>query len=94
MSCTITTVCVLLVSSTKQRRGESSPVIKEFFSVKNEAYGITKRPDHKSSIDVTENVAYSTLEQQSSLINPPVYETINQDNSKTTDVYDNINDYM
>ena len=87
-------VCVLLVSSTKQRRGETSPVIKEFFSVKNEAYGITKGPDHKSSIDVTENVAYSTLEQQSSLINPPVYETINENNSKTAGVYDNINDYM
>ena len=95
MSCIITTVCVfLLVSSTKQRRGETSPVIKEFFSVKNEAYGITKGPDHKSSIDVTENVAYNTLEQQSSLINPPVYETINQDNSKTTGVYDDINDYV
>ena len=76
MSCTIThCVCVLLVSSTKHRRGETSPVIKKFFSVKNEAYGVTKGPDHKS-IDVTENVAYSTLEQQSSLVNPPVYETI------------------
>ena len=87
-------VCPIIVSSTKQKRGETTPVIKEFFSVKNEAYGITKGPDHKSSIDVTENVAYSTLEQQSSLINPPVYETINQDNSKTTDVYDGINDYI
>ena len=96
MSYTITTVCVcvLLVSSTKQRRGETSPVIKKFFSVKNEAYGVTKGPDHKSSIDVTENVAYSTLEQQSSLITPPVYEAINQDNSKTTGVYDDINDYV
>ena len=95
MSCTIThCVCVLLVSSTKQRRGETSPVIKAFFSVKNEAYGITKGPDHQSPIDVTENVAYSTLEQQSSLINPPVYETINENNSKTTGVYDNIHDSM
>ena len=50
-------------------------MIKRFFSVKNEAYGVTKGSDHKS-IDVTENVAYSTLEQQSSLVNPPVYETI------------------
>ena len=80
------------MSSTKQRKGETSPVIKEFFSVKNEAYGITKGPDHKS-IDVSENVAYSTLEQQSSLINPSVYETINQDTSKPTGVYDDINDY-
>ena len=80
------------MSSTKQRRGETGPVIKEFFSVKNEAYGITKGPDHKSSIDVTENVAYSTLEQQSSLINPPVYEKIIENNSKTTCVYDNIHD--
>ena len=68
-------------------------MIKGFFSVKNEAYGITKGPDHKS-IDITENVAYSTLEQQSSLVNPPVYETINQENSKTTGVYDNIHDYI
>ena len=66
------------MSSTKQRRGETSPVIKEFFSVKNEAYGITKGPDHQSSIDVTENVAYSTLEQQTTLINLPIYETINE----------------
>ena len=69
-------------------------MIKAFFSVKNEAYGITKGPDHQSPIDVTENVAYSTLEQQSSLINLSVYETINQDNSKTTGVYDDINDYI
>ena len=69
-------------------------MIKAFFSVKNEAYGITKRPDHQLPIDVTENAAYSTLEQQSSLINPSVYEMINQDNSKTTGVYDDINDYI
>ena len=87
-------MCFLLVSSTKQSRGETSPVIKEFFSVKNEAYGISKRPDHQSSIDVTENVAYSTLEQQSSLVNPPVYQTINEDSHKTTNVYDNINEYI
>ena len=49
---------------------------------RNDAYGI-----HESSIEVTENVSYSRMEQQSSLITPPVYETINQDN---TDVYDNI----
>ena len=73
-------MCVLLVSSIKQSRGETSPVIKEFFSEKNEAYGITKVSDHQSSIEVTENVAYSTMEQQLSLNTPPVYETINQDN--------------
>ena len=79
MSCTITTICmsVLLVSSTKLSRGETSPVIKEFFSEKNEAYGITKGSDDQSPIEVTENVAYSTMEQQPSLNTPPVYETIN-----------------
>ena len=79
VSYTITTicVCVLLVSSTKQSRGETSPVIKEFFSEKNEAYGIIKGSDDQSPIEVTENVAYSTMEQQPSLNTPPVYETIN-----------------
>ena len=62
-------------------------MIKEFFSVKNEAYGLTKGSYDQSSIEVTENVSYSRMEQQSSLIIPPVYETINQD---STDVYDNI----
>ena len=65
------------MSSTKQSRGETSPVIKEFVSEKNEAYGIIKGSDHQSSIEVTENVAYSTIEQQTSLNTPPVYETIN-----------------
>ena len=73
-------VCVLLVSSTKESR---DPVMIQF---RNDAYGI-----HQSSIEVTENVSYSRMEQQSSLITPPVYETINQD---STDVYDNINDYI
>ena len=79
MSCTITTICmcVLLVSNTKQSRGETSPAMKVFFSVKNEAYGITKGSDDQSPIEVTENVAYSTMEQQLSLNTPPVYETIN-----------------
>ena len=66
-------------------------MIKEFFSVKNEAYGLTKGSYDQSSIEVTENVSYSRMKQQSSLITPPVYETINQDN---TDVYDNINKYI
>ena len=72
---------VFLVSSTKQTISETSPVIKEFFSEKNVAYGITKGPDHQSSIEVTDNLAYNTVEQQPSLITPPVYETINQENS-------------
>ena len=65
-----------IVSSIKQSRGETSPVIKVFFSVKNEAYGIIKVSDHQSPIEVTENVAYNTMEQQPSLNTPPVYETI------------------
>ena len=52
-------------------------MIKEFFSKKNEAYGIIKGSDDQSPIEVTENVAYSTMEQQPSLNTPPVYETIN-----------------
>ena len=40
-------------------------MIDEFSSVQNEAYGITKGPDDQSSIEVTENISYSTLEQQS-----------------------------
>ena len=70
-------MCVLLVSSTKQSRAETNPVIKEFFSEKNEAYGIIKGSDHESPIEVTEIVAYSRMEQQPSLNIPPVYETIN-----------------
>ena len=62
-------------------------MIKDFFSVQNETYGITKGPDDQSSIEVPENISYSTVEQQSSLTTPPVYETIYQD---STDVYDNI----
>ena len=62
-------------------------MIKDFFSVQTEVYGITKGPDDQSSIEVTENISYSTMEQQSSLITLPVYETIYQD---STDVYDNI----
>ena len=65
------------MSSTKQSRGETSPVIKEFFSEKNEACGIIKGSDDRLPIEVTENVAYSTMEQQPSLNTPPVYKTIN-----------------
>ena len=52
-------------------------MIKEFFSEKNEAYGIIKGSDDQSPIEVTENVAYSTMEQKPSLNTPPVYEAIN-----------------
>ena len=76
MTCTITTVCVLLVYSTKQSRSETIPEIKNIFSEKNEAYGIIKGPDYKSSIDMSENVAYSTVEQQPQFITSPIYETI------------------
>ena len=65
-----------LCSVINKGRDETSPVIKEFFSEKNEAYGIIKGPDDQSPIEVTENVAYSTMEQQPSLNTPPVYETI------------------
>ena len=72
-------MCVLLVSSTNQSRDETSPVIKEF-SVKNEVSGIIRGPDQHSLIEISENIAYSTEEQKSSLITTtPVYETINQD---------------
>ena len=81
-------MCVLLVSSTKQSRDETSPVIKEF-SVKNEISGIIKGRDHHSLIEISENVAYSAVEQKSSLVTPPVYETINLDNSS---VYERINE--
>ena len=80
------------MSSIKQTVDETSPVIKEFFSEKNVAYGITKGPDHQSSIEVTENLAYNTVEQQPSLIAPPVYEIIDQENCKNT-VCDSVNDY-
>ena len=53
---------------------------------RNDVYDIDQ-----SSIEVAENISYSTVEQESSLITPPVYETINQD---STDVYDNVNDYI
>ena len=77
MTCTITTVCVLLVSSTKQSRSETIPEIKNIFSEKNEAYGIIKGPDRQSSIAMSENVAYSTVEQQPQFITSPIYEIIN-----------------
>ena len=67
---------LILCSVINKGRDETSAVIKEFFSDKNEAYGIIKGSDHQSPIDITENVAYSTMEQQSPLNTPPVYETI------------------
>ena len=55
-------VCVLLMSSTNQSRGETTLFIKEI-SVKNEAYCISKGWYHQSSMEVTENVT-NTVEQQ------------------------------
>ena len=68
-------VCVLLVSSTKQSRGETSLEAKEIFSEKNEAYGIITGQDYRLPIKVSENVAYSTVEHQQ-LNMSPIYETI------------------
>ena len=69
-------VCVLLASVTKESRAETSLEIKKILE-KNEYYSIIKGPDHQSSIDMSENVTYSTVEHQSQLINPTIYETIN-----------------
>ena len=70
-------MCVLLVSSNRQSRDETSFEAKEIFSKRNEAYGIIKRPDHQLQIEVSENVAYNTVEQLPQLITSPIYETIN-----------------
>ena len=48
-----------------------------FIKMTESTHGITKGSDDQSPIEVTENVAYSTVEQQPSLNTPPVYETIN-----------------
>ena len=64
------------------------------FSIKNEAYGITTRQGHQSSIEVTENVTYNIMKQHQSLQTPPVYETLNKYINKTTGVYDNPNEYI
>ena len=56
---------------------ETSLEIKDIFSEQNKAYGIIKVPDHQLSIKVSENVAYSTVEQQPQPITHPIYETIN-----------------
>ena len=68
---------LILCSVINKGRDKTSPVIKEFLSDKNEAYGIIKGSDDQSPIDITENVVYSTMEQQPSLNTPPVYKTIN-----------------
>ena len=54
------------MSSTKQSRGGTSD--KRVLLRKNEAYSINKGSDDQSPIEVTENVVYSTMEQQPSLI--------------------------
>ena len=66
--------CVLLASSTKH---ETSLEIKEIFSEKNEAYDIIKRPGHQLSIELSENIAYSTVKQEPDFDTPQIYEIIN-----------------
>ena len=60
--------------STKQIK---YPVI-EF---KNEPYSGNKdkEPDNEPSIEVEENVSYSSVKQHPSLNTPPIYETLNRD---------------
>ena len=66
-----------IASITKQSGGETGSEMKKTFSEQNEAYNKIKEPDHQSSIEMSENVAYSTVEQHPHFINPPIYETIN-----------------
>lgn len=68
------TLCVLLVFSTKQRK---DPVTIEF---KNEPYSgnKNKRPVNEPSIEVEENVAYSSVKQEPS---SPIYESLNEDSA-------------
>ena len=67
-----------IASITKQSGGETSSETKKTFSEQNEAYNKIKEPDHhQSSIEMSENVAYSTVEQHPHFITPPIYETIN-----------------
>ena len=80
-------MCFLLVSSTKQSRGETSPVIKEFFSEQNEAYGITKGSDDQSPIEVTENVAYSTIYLKVHRIIIYIYQTFNKIQYYTANIF-------
>ena len=78
MGCSFITVyvCVLLASVTKQSRTETSLEIKKI-SEQYEYYSIIKEPDDQSSIDMSENVTYSTVEHQPQLITSTIYETIN-----------------
>ena len=69
-------MCVLLASVTKESRAETSLEMKKILE-KNGYYSIIKGPDDQSSIDMSEKVAYSTVEHQSQLINPTIFETIN-----------------
>ena len=57
--------CYLITGTTAGKK-EGDPPIQQFFSVTNEAYGHHHVPP---SVNVQENVAYSTL-------HPPVYDTI------------------
>ena len=65
-----------IASITKQSGGETSSEIKKTFSEQNEAYNKIKGTYHQSSIELSENVAYSTVEQHPQLVTPPIYETI------------------
>ena len=79
MSCLLPcTVCVLLVFSTKQRKDSET---REF---KNEPYSGNKDkgPVNELSIEVEENVAYSSVKQEPSLNSPPIYETLNEDSAE------------
>ena len=67
-------VCVLLAFITKQSGGKTSLEIN--ISEQNEAYGIIEGPVDQSSIEMSQNITYSTVEQQQ-IITPPIYETIN-----------------
>ena len=69
-------VCVLLASSTKQNRAETSLETKKI-SEQYGYYSIIKKTDYQSSIDMSENVTYSTVEHQPQLVAPTIYETIN-----------------
>ena len=73
-------MCLLLAFITKYSRAETIPEIQNIFSKQNEAHGTIEGPDQQSSIEISENIAYSTVEQQPQLpqlITPPIYETIN-----------------
>ena len=54
-------MCVLLALSTKKSRHETNPEIRRT-SKQNEAYDVLIRPDHLSSLEMSENVPYKRVE--------------------------------